>query len=251
MTPQHHVLVLSPHFDDVALSLGQSLLDGHLSRCRVRVRVAFGRTNWTVWVHPNRRRAVPVSLWRRMEETAAALRFGYRWRAGSWEESVLRTGQLDPDLLLDAERDLDDDPLVEELGRWVVAQVEGSRRTPDLLLSCAGLGGHVDHRLLAAAVAKVAPRLAVPVGYYEDRPYAAYLDQAARAAQLAFLGPCAESVDVSDPVTAATQRWVRRCYPSQIDGFFREAMDLDRATGSAERIWFPAGARPDWLAAAG
>ncbi|MCZ7629358.1 MAG: hypothetical protein M5U19_09945 [Microthrixaceae bacterium] len=67
------VLVVSPHFDDVPLSLGQSLTDGELSRARrVRVRVVFGRTNWTTRLHPTRGRAPVVSAWRRVEELLAA-----------------------------------------------------------------------------------------------------------------------------------------------------------------------------------
>ena len=67
--------IVSPHFDDVPLSLGQSLRDGALSRCDVRVRVAFGRTNWTNWVHPTASRATPIGWWRRLEESVAARRF--------------------------------------------------------------------------------------------------------------------------------------------------------------------------------
>jgi hypothetical protein len=66
--------------DDAPLSLGQSMLDGVLSRCRVRVVVVFGRTNWTRWAHPTQGRARPVTGWRRAEETAASLAFGYRFR---------------------------------------------------------------------------------------------------------------------------------------------------------------------------
>lgn len=247
MSARRRVLVLSPHFDDVALSLGQSLLDGALSRCRVQVRVAFGRTNWTVWVHPSRRRAVPVSMWRRLEEGAAGLRFGYRWRAGSWEESVLRTGDLDPNHLLDPERDLSDEPLVDELATWVRGLVDGVRRRPDVVLVPAGLGGHLDHRLLADAAARVAPTLGVPVGWYEDRPYAAWVDPAEGDRQVASVAGEAVPVEVSGPISATSQRWVRRCYPSQIDDFFRQAMAHDLAEGNTERVWFPVGGVPGWL----
>ena len=246
------VLVVSPHFDDVPLSLGQSLTDGALRSCRVQVRVAFGRTNWTRWVHPTPRRAPLVGLWRRAEEAAAALRFGYRWRTGSWQESLLRTGELDPAIFLDARRDLSGDPLIDELASWLaelVAPPRGPR--PELLLVPAGLGGHVDHRLLALAGVAVSASTATLVGFYEDRPYVAYLDDAELHEQLSFLGGDPEPVHVSGPISAETQRRVRRCYPSQIDDYFEESMARDRRSGARERVWFPAGTRPDWFGEAG
>ncbi|MGI9577721.1 MAG: hypothetical protein ACR2OH_05960, partial [Microthrixaceae bacterium] len=67
------VVVVSPHYDDVPLSLGQSLTDGLLSQAdRVEVRVVFGRTNWSVQLHPTRGRAPVVTAVRRAEEAVAA-----------------------------------------------------------------------------------------------------------------------------------------------------------------------------------
>jgi LmbE family N-acetylglucosaminyl deacetylase len=245
---RRRVLVVSPHFDDVPLSLGQSLTDGALRGCRVQVRVAFGRTNWTRWMHPTPGRAPVVGIWRRAEETVAAVRFGYRWRTGGWAESLLRTGDLDPASFLDPNRDLSGDPLVDELARWLgglLAPVRGPR--PELLLVPAGLGGHVDHRLVALAGAAVDGSASTPVGFYEDRPYAAYLDDEQLRAQLAPVGEGAEAVWISGPIAESTQRRVRRSYPSQIDEYFEQAMQRDRQAGARERVWFARARRPDWF----
>lgn len=246
--PRPRVTVLSPHFDDVPLSLGQSLRDGLLSRCRVQVRVVFGRSNWTSWVHPTPERAPYVSLWRRAEETASSLLFGYRWTAAGWEEALLRLGEQYSESLLDLEVEVRGDPLIVELAGWLRRVIESpiDGEPPDLVLVAAGLGGHVDHRLLALAAASLVGTVDRPIGFYEDRPYAAYLDPAARDAQLAPLGLSLEPLDVSGPMTRSTQMWARRCYPSQMAPFFEEAMDLDRAEASRERVWFPVGVRPDW-----
>ena len=242
------VTVVSPHYDDVPLSLGQSLRDGVLSGCDVHVRVAFGRSNWTSWVHPTPSRAPYVSWWRRGEESAAGLLFGYRWTAAGWEEALLRTGDHDPDHLLDRSRDLASEPLVVELTQWLRAVLErpvkGPR--PDGLLVAAGLGGHVDHRILAFAAARLVGVVDRPIGFYEDRPYVAYLDEAGIAEQLAPLGLDLVPHAVSGPVSRSTQMWARRCYPSQMAPFFEEAMDLDRDRDACERVWFPAGVRPPW-----
>ena len=244
---RRRVLVVSPHFDDVPLSLGQSLVDGDLRSCRVQVRVAFGRTNWTRWVHPTPGRARPVSWWRRAEEFVASLRFRYRWRAASWAESLLRTGDLDPSSFLDPHPDLSSDPLVGELAGWLADLVGSADGAADLVLVPAGIGGHVDHRLIALAAVALLERTTVPVGFYEDRPYVAYLADDELRAQLPPLGPEPEVVAVSGPVTAATQRRVRRSYPSQIDAYFEEAMARDRDRGSCERVWFPRDRRPAWF----
>jgi hypothetical protein len=241
------VTVVSPHFDDVPLSLGQSLRDGALSRCDVRVRVVFGRTNWTNWMHPTAGRARAVGWWRRLEESVAAASFGYRWTAAGWDEALLRWGAMDDERLLDATADLSDEPLVGRIGRWLEQVAAASQDRPELLLVPAGLGGHVDHRIVALAAATVRTQLAVPVGFYEDRPYVAYLDERERSDQLDSLGVELESRAVSGPVRPETQRRVRRAYPSQIDDYFVAAMERDLAAGAVERVWFPLGAAPAWF----
>jgi hypothetical protein len=241
------VTVVSPHFDDAPLSLGQSLRDGALSRCDVRVRVVFGRTNWTNWMHPTAGRARAVGWWRRLEESVAAASFGYRWSAAGWDEALLRWGTMGEDRLLDPTADLRDEPLVGQIGPWLERVVAAERDRPELLLVPAGLGGHVDHRIVAEAASAVRSRLRVPVGFYEDRPYVAHLDDRAVAEQLGALGEDLEPVAASGPVTAATQRRVRRAYPSQMDEFFVAAMERDVAAGAIERVWFPSGTAPDWF----
>jgi LmbE family N-acetylglucosaminyl deacetylase len=241
------VTVVSPHFDDVPLSLGQSLRDGVLSRCEVRVQVVFGRTNWCRWLYPLPSRAAVVGRWRRGEESVAARRFGYRWSAGPWPEAFLRWGAPDHERLLDATAELGAEPLVAEVAEWLVGLAASTSPAPELLLVPAGLGGHVDHRIVALAAAASLDRFEVPVGFYEERPYVAHLDPDAIGAQLAPLGLDLEPHNVSAPVTAATQRLVRRCYPSQIDAYFVQAMERDLAAGAVERAWFPVGTAPEWI----
>jgi LmbE family N-acetylglucosaminyl deacetylase len=243
------VTIVSPHYDDVPLSLGQSLTDGALSTCDVRVRVVFGASNWTTWLHPTASRARAVSWWRRAEESLAARSFGYRWTAAGWPEALLRWGTPGGDRLLDETADLSGEPLVAEVADWLTAVVStAGRDAPELLLVPAGLGGHADHRIVALAAASITEHVAVPVGFYEDRPYVAYLDDAEISAQLAPLSADLEAHVVSGPVTATTHRRARRCYPSQMDTFFAEAMERDLAHGARERVWFARGSAPAWFA---
>lgn len=245
-TNQPAVTVLSPHFDDVPLSLGQSLLDGTLSHCSVQVRVVFGRSNWTNWVHPTRGRAGAISWWRRGEEELAARSFGYRFRFAGWEESILRTGEMDEDKVLDAGASLDDEPLVDEVAAWLTDVVRSDR--PALLLAPAGIGGHVDHRIVAAAATRLVHESSPPVAFYEDRPYASHLDHRRLVGQLPLPVTSLEPIAVSGPITERAQRRARRCYPSQMSSYFADAMAADLVDGACERVWAPTGSAPAWLA---
>lgn len=262
------VLVVSPHFDDVPLSLGESLRSGLLADHRVRVRTVFGRTNWTSRVHPTPGRAPVVSIWRRVEETAASLVFGYRWSAGDLAEVVLRSGDLDAASFLDPRVDLRDEPLVRDVEAWLHGLLghdgrgeRGSRRPgrrgsavgprpvdrPDLVLAPIGLGGHLDHMIIATAAGNVIGSTPVPIGFYEDRPYRAYVSDEEVQLQVERMIGTAERTTVSPTIRLGTQKLVRMCYPSQMTPYFRDAMALDRKTAATESVWFPAGRRPSWF----
>lgn len=229
------VLVVSPHFDDVPLSLGQSLTDGELSTARhVRVRIVFGRTNWTTRMHPTRGRARLVSAWRRAEELLGAARFGYTVRVQPVEEVILRSGSPDPATFLGTAV-LDDHPLVDR----VTAMIRTWSRWADVMLVPAGLGRHVDHRIVAAAGARAVRAGLGEIAFYEDRPYAAYMDDAEVAAELAELGLDLVGQDVSGPIEERTQRSVRRIYRSQMNDYFTDAQRRDLDGGRCERIWVP------------
>lgn len=237
------VTIVSPHFDDAPLSLGQSMLDGALSSARVRVEVVFGRTNFTRWVHPTPGRAPAIGLWRRGEEALAQARFGYRVRTDRFAELVLRTGELDPDVFRDAAARADEDPLVPQ----VADRLRRTRGDGDLVLIPAGLGNHLDHRIVAEAGVLLAREHDDHLGFYEDRPYAGFLEPGERDRQLARLGLDLEPFDMSGPITESLHRWLRRCYPSQINQLFVHGMARDRTSGARERVWFPAGRAPPWL----
>lgn len=245
------VTVISPHFDDLPLSLGQSLRNGILSQCHVRERVMFGQSSWTEWARPTPDRALAVSLWRRAEEVAASMVFSFDWTAANWPEVLLRNGAAFGPEILDSERDLSAEELIPEVAAWLEQVIRARQRPkkpqPELVLVAAGLGGHIDHRILAHAAASLVGQVDTPIGFYEDRPYVAYLSAEQISEQLAPLGLKLEAVDASETVQASTQAAARLCYPSQMKSFFKEAMDLDRGNGACERVWFPVGTCPGWF----
>ena len=224
------VLALSPHYDDVPLSLGQSLLDGELSVARVTVGVVFGRSNWVRYFHPTRSRWPVATVIRSAEELRNAARFGYRLRWGRFEESILRTGITDAAEYLDPTRVVDDDPLVER----IAALISRWAANAEVVLAPLGLGGHVDH-LLVAAAGRLVATTGREVAFYEDRPYACWLDDDALADASAAAAPHRVARPVSGAITTAKRD--RIWYPSQFDDFFVDAMGLDERRGRTERVW--------------
>lgn len=234
MTDRPRVLVLSPHYDDIPLSLVTSLTSGVLAECEVRSLVVFSRSNWTRWFTPTRRRAWLATAIRRREESRAARRFGYGWGGAGFEEALLR-GDVDASTLLDRTNDMTGHPLTAEVARRVLQEVRTVE--PAVVLAPLGLEGHVDHLTVTAAALHDDVGATVPVAFYEDRPYAGHLDLDGIAAQAARLGAGAQAHEVSGRITEALQRQVMACYPSQEDPYFEVGMAGDVARGAVERVW--------------
>ncbi len=232
------ILVLSPHYDDAPLSLGQSMLDGVLSAHRVTVGVVFSRSNWTRWVHPTRGRRVPITAARWSEEQWNALRFRYRVRTGGRDELILRRGLVNPEEILDPGYDVTGDRELPHVAA-VIEEWAGSGLY-DAVLAPLGVGGHIDHLLVAAAARGIARRSPLRWAYYEDRPYAAVVDDEALAAFASSIDPDLVGVPLSGPVSARKHR--RLFYPTQFDPFFADAMGDDERTQRVERAWVAGGA---------
>jgi LmbE family N-acetylglucosaminyl deacetylase len=222
-------LVLSPHFDDAPLSLGQSMLDGELAHLPVVVGVVFGRTNWQHWFHPTRGRARVVSAIRRGEEARAARRFGYGVVTAGLEEVILRRGDADPAGYLDTTAPLDPgevDAVAAVIRDWMAPATR--------VLAPAGVGGHLDHRLVAAAAQRVGhPSLA----FYEDRPYAGWLADDEIARQVRQLDTRLRPRPVSPTISA--RKWETLWFPSQFDERFADALHDDVRRQRCERVWEP------------
>lgn len=232
------VLVVSPHYDDAPLSLGQSMHDGWLSRQVVTVGVVFGASNWTVWFHPTRGRTALATPIRMAEEAHAAVRFRYRVRIGSHREVVLRLGTTDSSRFLDPTFDAAGDPELDE----VVATLRRWSARYDAMVVPAGIGHHIDHTLCAAAGARLAAD-GRRVAFYEDRPYACGQTRDEIARHMATLDPTLRSVSVSPPM--GTEKHRRLFYPSQFDDYFLDAIAADEAADTGENLWVSSSAT--WL----
>jgi LmbE family N-acetylglucosaminyl deacetylase len=178
------VLAVSPHLDDAALSMGATLAELGAQSFDVHVLSLFHAVPQDDLSRPavtfHRACGLPLDssagLVRRREDERALGELGatphyaglsdaiYRRRSdGSWLCSH-DLGAFDPDLPDEVE-------LVEEAGNAVRRLAE--ELDPCLVLTCAGLGGHVDHRRTRSAVTDGAEGLGLTVLLWEDLPYAA------------------------------------------------------------------------------
>ncbi|MCO5313149.1 MAG: hypothetical protein M9952_09495 [Microthrixaceae bacterium] len=223
-------LVLSPHFDDAPLSLGQSMLDGRLAGERVTVGVVFSHSNWTRWFHPTRRRWPLATAIRLSEESLASIRLRYRLRLGGFEETVLRSGDLSPSTYLVRDPQIGDDPIVDAVERVVRDWAQGAQR----IIAPLGVGDHRDHQIVTEA----ARRLLVdglPVEFYEDRPYVTWAVHGEAERIAALVDERLERIAVSGPISETKHR--RLFYPSQFTEEFRGAFAADESGADGEFVW--------------
>lgn len=242
------VVVLSPHRDDAAFSLGLAIEAWLGAGHRVEVLNCFTQSEYAPYsdvesLHGNDRRSF-VSAVRRREDIA-------------WNKLVggkLKITDLD---LLDAPLRLAcavDDVLTIEIrpGDRAVARIAGAlkkladRAEPGqtaLVLPLA-VGGHIDHRVVHQAALEVLAEATLPMAFYEDLPYAARPGAAetieARAAATGLaLTPCFTQ-GASDDVAESKRRKHRiaECYDSQIDNdiAWQLALFAERY-GGRERMW--------------
>jgi LmbE family N-acetylglucosaminyl deacetylase len=224
------LLVVSPHYDDGPLSLGQSMIDGALSHHEVTVGVVFARSNWVRWFHPTPGRRAAVTAIRRSEEALAGRLFGYRLVLGDRDEAVLRLATMEPAAYLDPTLDVAGSAELDSVVRIITAWASSH----DAVLVPVGIGDHIDHRLTAAAGVALA-RAGRPVGFYVDRPYASLLTDEEQTAVADRLGLSLSRVDVSGPITPKKRH--RLFYPSQFDRAFTDAIGHDETTGRREAVF--------------
>ncbi len=176
------ILAISPHLDDAVLSAGGSLFDLQSRGHDVTVVTMFAglglppyskaaRFLHRVWKLPDD----PVSI-RRAEDGKALEILGVQQVHADFLDAIYRRNADDSWLLGDefqpADHPQDDEPdLAKGLEQSVADYVEQVR--PNLMLTCAAIGNHIDHRRTRNAVLAVAIRTGIDVELWEDMPYGA------------------------------------------------------------------------------
>ena len=223
------ILIVSPHYDDAPLSLGQSLMDGVLSDHEVTVGVIYGRSCYTRWFFPTPRRTRLATTIRQVEERVNARRFGYRRRWAKLEEAGLRLGSNHTDVILNPETDPRADPSFEEARALVTSWMADY----DATIFPLSIGDHIDHRI-ATAIGLDLLDAGEMVSFFEDRPYINFTDTP--TAELAHaVRPGLEARTVSGPITVEKYNTV--WYPSQMTPLFYASLKQDDAEQQSEHLW--------------
>ena len=181
-TPQR-VLAVSPHLDDAVLSAGATLAEYIAAGSEVHVCTLFAGApqeplspiaatfHTSCGLPPD---ASAVAL--RIEEDRAAMDElgGARPHHLGYLDAIFRRA-ADGDWLCRHERAMFDDLGLDHLLRDALAG-EVRRLTaslvPDLVLTCAAIGGHIDHLVTRAAVQDATTDVELPILLWEDLPYA-------------------------------------------------------------------------------
>lgn len=221
-----NVVLLSPHPDDIAFSLGGWLVRRPLAAGAPRLVTVFSTSRYTTGALDD---VSTVTRLRRAEDEAYAAAHGLALaHLGLPDSSVL--GMTDDD---QRTASASDDPR-RDATRAAVARAVGDA---DLVLGPLALGGHIDHRLVAAALRELRGD---GCAYYEDLPYAAgfSVSEIAAAAEAA-LGAAARAIAL--PIDLASKRTAIAAYGSQLQASEVAAIEAHAqrlgAGRPVERVW--------------
>ncbi|MGI8588851.1 MAG: PIG-L family deacetylase [Chloroflexia bacterium] len=259
---------LSPHFDDMALSVGGLAATGTdaggYGLCITLFAAppapglplsGFAEELHARWGEPD---PVAANALRRAEEQAATRLLGLDLLALTYADAVYRHGRYNSVADIFGAVHADEAALPAAIAAALDREIGRSAGWDGVTVYAPlGLGGHVDHQLTFCA-ARIMQRAGRPVRYYEDFPYAAVPD--ALSARLAALRP-ARATPTYHAITATLDRKIAAiaAYPSQISSLFlsqeampaavrdyaaavaAEAPPAARVGGYAERTWEVAG----------
>lgn len=164
------VLILSPHCDDVPLSLGGSLINGYLGK-NIEVIIVFSKSAYT---ENNKGNAdiTETTKVRRNEEKIAAEKLGYEVTFWDYGEPFVRPGFKLLKDVCNPSRDPKDDPV------WLTINKRVERLLKDyrgIVIAPLGCGNHIDHRIINMAVNEFYKNNSnlknIYPAFFEDLPY--------------------------------------------------------------------------------
>jgi len=185
--PEHpHIVVVEPHMDDAALSVGGRLLHrrGH---CRITILSMMRQSNFTSYLTVGRdfTNVAEISKLRTQESELSAGLLGAKhsclgwddaplrlWPAERWSAEIVQRFKQEPQLFTNFVPEFTD---VSKLAHQLLSRL--TELHPDELWIPMGLGNHLDHRSTRSAclllLSQKLPQLnGVRVSMYEDLPYA-------------------------------------------------------------------------------
>jgi 2'-N-acetylparomamine deacetylase / 2'''-acetyl-6'''-hydroxyneomycin deacetylase len=227
------ILVISPHSDDAAYSIG-GLLQKSILESRVHLLTLFGRSNFT-------RKSGFARDWqsvtelRKREDSAFARRIGAELTYVDLPEAAIRIGTTSNAIFANAGSS----------ARLVIPaklRVQVKRLLDTLQPVCVfaplGIGGHRDHLIARQLSTAEARNRKLPLFYYEDLPYAAEISRGALSAYAHAIDPGLRPARV--PIHLAAKLNNLTLYRSQVGAAELEivaAYARRSRNGPMERVW--------------
>lgn len=242
------LVVVSPHRDDAAFSLGLALetwiRDGHT----VTVLNCFTQSSYAPYsdveaVHANDRTSF-VSALRKREDQAWNKLLGDRLRFYDLDllDAPLRLNCSTEEVLTVAIRP--GDRALARVQGAIAKLVGHATQERTWVVAPLAMGGHIDHRIVHQAALQALAAEDAPLALYEDLPYAAREGEADRLPALAAgtgraLSAAFASAPSEDPEAAIARKWrFAECYDSQIDSeVVGSIANFSRRYDGRERLW--------------
>ena len=229
------ILAISPHPDDLALSVG-SFLSGLVRVARVECLTVFTRSVWAPY--RDGLSEADTTLWRREEEASFWRKLGIPGQNLDLEDAGVRGYDAATELTADHQAD----PIVSRCRAEMQAVIQS--RPWHWLLIPAGIGNHIDHLIAREAARRARPprsRLLM----YEEMPYAANLTETAIDETIHAVFPHARPFRHESEELIREKNELCKAYPSQVADMELQAVAiharrLGRGEVDVERLWmFP------------
>jgi LmbE family N-acetylglucosaminyl deacetylase len=223
------VLAISPHLDDAVVSAGGRIFDLTASGHEVLVWTMFAKSAFPpysplaqdlhdLWKLPDD----PVGV-RRIEDERAVTRLGAEARHSEFLDAIYRRDPAGWRFVEGASLYAPDDDA--GLHASLCATVRDALSAePDLVLTAAAVGSHVDHVAVRDAVLATCRDTGVPVRLWQDLPYSARTSQAPGV-------PAGTSLGAPEAIPVSGAGWLAKCdavacYASQLPALWPDDADF-------------------------
>lgn len=226
------LLLLAPHADDVAYSIG-GLVARLAPVARLQLLTVFPRSAWALPLDLRRAGPAAVQAVRRAEDERFCAGHGMTFSALDFGDSSYHGYDEARELSEHPDADPRTPRVFEALDDWL------SARAADLVIAPAAIGDHVDHRIVFEAARRVE---GIEVLFYEDIPYAAWnsLDEIGSRLTVAGLRPL-PPLDIGDVVEAKIAAMWSYASQTSEQTIAEMLFHAERVAGGggrrAERIW--------------
>ncbi|CAG0964081.1 2'-N-acetylparomamine deacetylase [Methanosarcinales archaeon] len=160
-------ILVSPHSDDIAYSIGGTLLQNFFNRPILMVTI-FTKSNYSPSIKISGSKI--ISKVRRLEDIGFADKLEMEYQSLNFNEPPLR-GYSRVDIF--ANNNPTSDPIYTEVHNNLLKLIKSYRC--NLIVSPMGLGNHIDHIMLCDICYRIAKENNIKIVFYEDLQYASML----------------------------------------------------------------------------